>query len=645
MAPPEDTRTVIGSFVQAKASQITHEASVIFGSNWKTLLLTGKVVNVEIDYPKGRKRTFIEADYTIKPGQIKRKKLNIKSVSSITQEETISGAQDSELRAVNVNGVDWEPGMAFVPIGGPVARQLWSFVSHSGETFTESTVPARRNPLDCFLDSFPTSYLSRIVDLTNSKLSHYELQETTREELLQYFGVLILCTRFEFGDRYDLWNSLPTSEFIPAANFGKTGLCRKRFTDLSRFISFSQPNGYEISSDASERWGLVDDFVSAFNNHRQESFSPSEVICADESMSKWYGVGGDWISAGLPHYVSLDRKPENGAEIQNVACARSGVMLRLKLVKGTQVDNNDAEDEIVPHGGMILYNLLLPWRGTGRLAVGDAYFASVATAHKLLSIDFKFIGTVKQCYRRFPMKVLSEQELQSRGSFCSMIHKDDRGIIEMLALAWRDRSRHYFVSTAGDTQPGETVIRTRLREIAEGANHVKTPVSMPSVIQLYYQCSSSIDRHNRSRQDDLMLERKLGTKRWDFRLNCSILGIIIVDSWLMYCGVNGAGKELNQRKYYEELATLLIKQNQIDARGRACVQQTVSRAATGIHLIFTSKKRPSTGTAQKICRICKRKTSYYCSVCSGNDENGEWFCHSKTGRTCFDSHLKNVHKC
>lgn len=48
-------------------------------------------------------------------------------------------------------------------------------------------------------------------------------------------------------------------------------------------------------------------------------------------MSKLYGVGGEWISAGLPHYVALDRKPENGAEVQNLTCSRSGVMLCLKL--------------------------------------------------------------------------------------------------------------------------------------------------------------------------------------------------------------------------------------------------------------------------------------------------------------------------
>ena len=35
---------------------------------------------------------------------------------------------------------------------------------------------------------------------------------------------------------------------------------------------------------------------------------------------------------GLPMYIAIDRNPENGCEIQNYACVRSGVMLLLILI-------------------------------------------------------------------------------------------------------------------------------------------------------------------------------------------------------------------------------------------------------------------------------------------------------------------------
>ena len=77
--------------------------------------------------------------------------------------------------------------------------------------------------------------------------------------------------------------------------------------------------------------------------HRASYFNPSEMICVDESMSCWYGQGGHWINHGLPQYVAIDRKPENGCEIQNAACGMSRVMLQVKLVKGADLPGSEEE--------------------------------------------------------------------------------------------------------------------------------------------------------------------------------------------------------------------------------------------------------------------------------------------------------------
>ena len=69
-------------------------------------------------------------------------------------------------------------------------------------------------------------------------------------------------------------------------------------------------------------WKLVEYFVTHFNEYRTQIFSPSDSICDDESILWWYIQGGHWINLGLPMYVAMDRKPENGAEIQNDACRR-----------------------------------------------------------------------------------------------------------------------------------------------------------------------------------------------------------------------------------------------------------------------------------------------------------------------------------
>ena len=44
------------------------------------------------------------------------------------------------------------------------------------------------------------------------------------------------------------------------------------------------------------RWKLVDGFVKHFNDYRAQSCIPSEMLCVDEFIRRWYGQGVDWIN-------------------------------------------------------------------------------------------------------------------------------------------------------------------------------------------------------------------------------------------------------------------------------------------------------------------------------------------------------------
>jgi hypothetical protein len=44
-------------------------------------------------------------------------------------------------------------------------------------------------------------------------------------------------------------------------------------------------------------------------------------------------------------YMAIDRKPENGYEIQNAACGNSDVMLRMKLVKTAEDEGTIIEED------------------------------------------------------------------------------------------------------------------------------------------------------------------------------------------------------------------------------------------------------------------------------------------------------------
>ncbi len=65
-------------------------------------------------------------------------------------------------------------------------------------------------------------------------------------------------------------------------------------------------------SHKEHRWTLVDGFVAKFNAYREQMYSPTHLICVDELMIRWYGLGGSYINIGLPQYMEMERKPEKG---------------------------------------------------------------------------------------------------------------------------------------------------------------------------------------------------------------------------------------------------------------------------------------------------------------------------------------------
>jgi len=566
------------------------------------------------------------------------------------------------------HGFEWRDQQVLQPIGGPVPRKPWSVRALGGDIISEGGDAVgfgrTRTPLDYFFAVFPQDQLTRVTELTSAKLESRRLPPTSPGEILKFFGILILATRFQFGSRADLWATAPRSKHMPAPAFGaRTGMPRHRFDALWSALTFSrQPAGGGPANGQSGgeryRWALINDFISSINAHREAHVTPGDTICVDESMIKWYGLGGPWISVGLPMYVAIDRKPENGCEIQNAACGRSGIMLRLHLVTtaADQHANMSAEESQVLHGTAVLQRLVGPWAGSDRIVCADSYFSSVEAALALKGMGLRLIGVVKTAHRRFPMASLAARELRARGSWVSMVHTDTSGAPDLMAAMWADRNRRFFVATAGSARPGAPCERLRWRQLDGGAERVAVSVPQPEVAEIYYGCCAQIDRHNRCRQDDLRLEHKLGTHDWSQRVNISLLGVCIVDAWLLHSGARGPAS-LKQAAFYEDLASGLID-NTFDstgARPRAATGDTNPTPplgyGVGVHLTPTTKRRhPSAGgagvfLAQRRCCVCTTHTStLVCSECRQPDGGREMFvCGAKTGRNCFASHVLSAH--
>ena len=189
-------------------------------------------------------------------------------------------------------------------INGNIPHRLWYVTTPLGDQITQNdtNIIESMSRLDIFLLMFPPQQLQHIINLTNTNLRKEGQRDTTKGEIVKFFGIIILGTRFEFRARRDLWNTTSKSEFIDPPRFGqKTGMGRERFDHLWSAIRFSdQPAEREPDEDSSVyRWKLVDDFVKHFNEYRAGTYSPSDCLCVDESICRWYGLGGSWINIGL----------------------------------------------------------------------------------------------------------------------------------------------------------------------------------------------------------------------------------------------------------------------------------------------------------------------------------------------------------
>lgn len=428
-----------------------------------------------------------------------------------------------------------------------------------------------------------------------------------------------------------------------------------------------QPESSNGITPESYRWALCEDFRRAINDHREEHVSPSTTICVDESISKWYGLGGSWLDVGLPFYVSLERKPESGGELHTSACGTAGIMLRMQFAKSIDERDRFVEAEATNYGTEVALDLCAPWTGTSRVVVGDSFFSSVETAKKMYRNGLRYIGVVKTASRGFPMSFLSTQPMCGRGSHKTTVSKisdDSENRFEMMALCWVDRNRRYFISTASTSRPGPVQQRVRWRNNTRDGSHQQVlSIEIPEVAHLYYSAAGKVDSHNRYRQGDLNMEGTFEVKEWSFRINTTMLSMCVVDSYLLYKHAQGARFSSSPADFYAELAHQLCE-NTFDEHGPLHTTQLPSENENVFNNVSeednitnripvlienAGRRRTKEGIVrdkhkkQMRCKKCKAKTKWICSVCKAREHKDIFICQSKGTGSCFAHHVNDEH--
>ena len=345
-------------------------------------------------------------------------------------------------------------------------------------------------------------------------------------------------------------------------------------------------------------------------------------------------------------YVAIDRKLENGSEIQDSCDGTSKIMMRLKVVKTK--DEKDRirkelgiQDRDLLHGTEVLIFLVAPWGNAivTRTVVGDSYFASMPACDEMKKLGYHFIGPIKTATKGFCHDFLATLQMtRGRDNHYALYTLDSEEKLDKFAFIWVDRIRMYFVSNTSSTYLGADIERRRYRQIDD------TPKAKPEMVDvtvqqllagdLYYAGNAAIYEHNRIRQQSFKMEKKLQVKDWQKRLNHSILVIGDVDTYNFRKAMEWS--EETPYKFYHFLAQEMINNNESGTTTRLQMQNTLNNVQAveqqidfGPRLLKLNRKRSRAvkdddGTVtgkietkfclQQRCKLCKEGRPIW--VCS-----------------------------
>ncbi len=208
-----------------------------------------------------------------------------------------------------------------------------------------------------------------------------------------------------------------------------------------------------------------------------------------------------------------------------------------------------------------------PWGNKDRVVVADSYFASVSACTRLFEIGLRFIGVAKTATKQFPMSYLGSLPLPGgKGSRKGLVSTDEQTGCQLMSFVWVDSDRRYFISSDLSLCVGTPAARNRWTQRDKTYNaepeNVDKRVPMPMAAETYYKGCAKIDQHNRRRQDDLQLERKVNTNDWLKRVNMSIFGMVVVDAFNLCRECTGGHFPYSDQKwFYEKLAQERIENN------------------------------------------------------------------------------------
>ena len=97
--------------------------------------------------------------------------------------------------------------------------------SHGSRIFPGCEEGKNTTRLEYFILMFPPNQLTEMLRLTNRELKEKEEKSMKFGEMVEFMGICIIITRFQFLSRQYLWSQTAPSKYVPAFKLGQlTGM-------------------------------------------------------------------------------------------------------------------------------------------------------------------------------------------------------------------------------------------------------------------------------------------------------------------------------------------------------------------------------------------------------------------------------------
>ena len=295
----------------------------------------------------------------------------------------------------------------------------------------------------------------------------------TLEELLAYFGFMILMGLVKLPFIYDYWKKDEIFHYSPVAS----PISRDRFFELHRYLHFEDNSALSPpGSPDYDRLGKVGTIIGMLSDRFSAVYNPMREISVGEAMVPFKG------RSSLKQF--MPKKPtKRGIKVWMRADSLNGYVSAFQVYVGKQ---GDAVERGL--GAKVVKGLTEDLHGTYRHVYFDNYFSSVDLLLDLFRAGLYACGTLRTNRKGFPsqLKTPAQKGLKERGE--SKTYQKGN----LTVAVWQDNKPVTIIATNSDPTNTDTVTRKR----KDGS---RQSYSCPTSVALYNQNMGGVDHNDQLR--------------------------------------------------------------------------------------------------------------------------------------------------